>query len=103
MRSLGIPNNKNFYEVTKIDDALSLWKNIQVCRGEERESGVCVCVCVCVCERERERENTPPPPRPLQDKAKGGFHAEVDEEFEDGAGNVYNRKTYEDLKRQGLI
>lgn len=66
MRSLGIPNNKNFYEVTKIDDALALWKNIQ-------------------------------------DKAKGGFHAEVDEEFEDGAGNVYNRKTYEDLKRQGLI
>ncbi|KAG1663564.1 hypothetical protein FOA52_013184 [Chlamydomonas sp. UWO 241] len=66
MRALGVPNNKNFYEVTKIDDALSLWKNIQ-------------------------------------EKAKGGFHAEVDEEFEDAQGNVYNRKTYEDLKRQGLI
>jgi splicing factor 3A subunit 3 len=33
MKALGIPNNKDFYEVTKIDDAMSLWKNIQVrCR-----------------------------------------------------------------------
>jgi splicing factor 3A subunit 3 len=30
MKALGIPNNKDFYEVTKIEDALSLWKNIQV-------------------------------------------------------------------------
>jgi splicing factor 3A subunit 3 len=39
----------------------------------------------------------------VQDKAKGGFHPEVDEEFEDAQGNVYNRKTFEDLRRQGLI
>jgi len=25
------------------------------------------------------------------------------EELEDDEGNVYNRKTYEDLKKQGLI
>lgn len=25
------------------------------------------------------------------------------EEFEDDHGNVYNRRTYEDLKRQGLL
>lgn len=30
MRALGIPNNKNFFEVTKIDDALALWRDIQV-------------------------------------------------------------------------
>lgn len=30
MKALGIPNNKDFFEVTKIDDALALWKNIQV-------------------------------------------------------------------------
>eukprot|EP00798_Chlamydomonas_sp_ICE-L_P018774 gene18774-25310_t len=66
MRALGIPNNKCFYEVVKIEDALSLWKN-------------------------------------MVDKNKGGFKAELDEEFEDAHGNVYNRKTYEDLKRQGLI
>lgn len=39
----------------------------------------------------------------LQDRQKGGFKKEVEEEFEDSQGNVYNRKTYEDLKRQGLI
>jgi hypothetical protein len=53
MKALGIPNNKDFYEVTKIDDALSLWKNIQVidlCRN------ICVYACCaavrhagCVC------------------------------------------------------
>ncbi|KAK9728721.1 Pre-mRNA-splicing factor sap61 [Basidiobolus ranarum] len=31
------------------------------------------------------------------------FKSEVMEEFEDADGNVFNRKTYEDLKRQGLI
>ena len=30
MRALGIPNNKNFYEITKIQEALELWQNIQV-------------------------------------------------------------------------
>ncbi|EFJ51494.1 splicing factor 3a, subunit 3 [Volvox carteri f. nagariensis] len=64
MRALGIPNNKMFYEVTKIEDALQLWKSIQ--------------------------------------KAKGDFKPE-DEEFEDAQGNVYSKKTYDDLKRQGLI
>ncbi len=33
----------------------------------------------------------------------GGFKAEAEEEFEDAEGNVYNKRTYEDLKRQGLI
>lgn len=31
------------------------------------------------------------------------FVAENDEEYEDSQGNVVNRKTYEDLKRQGLL
>jgi splicing factor 3A subunit 3 len=66
MRALGIPNNKNFYEVTQIDDALQLWKT-------------------------------------MQERSRGGFKAEMDEEFEDRLGNVYSRKTYEDMKRQGLI
>jgi len=38
-----------------------------------------------------------------QEREVGGFKAEVEEEFEDEAGNVYNRKTYELLKRQGLL
>jgi splicing factor 3A subunit 3 len=39
----------------------------------------------------------------LQSKQSGGFKAEVDEEYEDAAGNVYNKRTYMDLKKQGLI
>ncbi|DBB14656.1 hypothetical protein WJX82_004178 [Trebouxia sp. C0006] len=66
MRVLGIPNTKNFYEITKVADAQKLWKNIQ-------------------------------------DREKPGHKIEVDEEYEDAEGNVYNRKTYEDLRRQGLI
>ena len=33
MRALGIPNNKNFFEITKMQDAKELWENIQVKRG----------------------------------------------------------------------
>ncbi|KAL3898355.1 MAG: hypothetical protein SGPRY_012857 [Prymnesium sp.] len=39
-------------------------------------------------------------------KAESGgtaFNPELDEEFEDRAGNVMNRKTYTDLARQGLL
>lgn len=30
MKALGIPNNKDFFEVTQIADAQQLWKTIQV-------------------------------------------------------------------------
>lgn len=31
------------------------------------------------------------------------FKADVDEEFEDTEGNIMNKKTHFDLKRQGLL
>ena len=31
------------------------------------------------------------------------FRADIDEEFEDNEGNVLNRKTYLDMKKQGLL
>ena len=31
------------------------------------------------------------------------YQTEATEELEDEDGNVYNRKTYEDLKKQGII
>jgi hypothetical protein len=36
MRALGIPNNKNFFEVTQIKDALELWTSIQARRPPAR-------------------------------------------------------------------
>ncbi|KAJ0235244.1 Splicing factor SF3a60 [Hirschfeldia incana] len=67
MRRLGIPNTKNFNEITSIKEAQELWERIQ----------------------EREGVNK--------------WRPEIEEEYEDGEGNVYNKKTYSDLKRQGLI
>jgi splicing factor 3A subunit 3 len=31
------------------------------------------------------------------------WRPDAEEEFEDSSGNVFNKKTYDDLKRQGLI
>jgi splicing factor 3A subunit 3 len=31
------------------------------------------------------------------------WQPEVEEEYEDSLGNVVNKKTFEDLKRQGLL
>ena len=39
----------------------------------------------------------------LQGKGSGKWDKATDEEYEDADGNVYNKKTYEDLERQGLI
>jgi len=38
-----------------------------------------------------------------ENKDQERFKPEVEEEFEDSYGNVVNRKTFEDLKRQGLL
>ncbi|XP_048624567.1 splicing factor SF3a60 homolog [Brassica napus] len=67
MRCLGIPNTKNFNEITSIEEAKELWKRIQERQGVNK------------------------------------WRPEVEEEYEDGDGNVYNKKTYSDLLRQGLI
>jgi len=67
MRCLGIPNTAHFTNVTKINDAIELWKKI--------------------CE----------------DKNVVKWNPETDEEYEDSLGNVVNRRTFEDLKRQGLL
>ncbi|CAA7026692.1 unnamed protein product [Microthlaspi erraticum] len=42
--------------------------------------------------------------RKIQERqGENKWKPEVEEEFEDQEGNVYNKKTYSDLKRQGLI
>ena len=51
MRALGIPNNKNFYEVTQIAEAKALWANIQVggdaARCTLRGGGASMLSCIC--------------------------------------------------------
>ncbi|ESQ40537.1 hypothetical protein EUTSA_v10013305mg [Eutrema salsugineum] len=67
MRCLGIPNTKNFNEITSIEEAKELWKKIQERQGVNK------------------------------------WRPELEEEYEDREGNIYNKKTYTDLQRQGLI
>ncbi|KAI4317194.1 hypothetical protein L6164_025085 [Bauhinia variegata] len=67
MRCLGIPNTKNFNEITSIEEAKELWKKIQERQGLNK------------------------------------WRPDLEEEYEDKEGNIYNKKTYSDLQRQGLI
>lgn len=67
MNCLGIPNTKSFHEITRIDDAKELWRQIQLRKGLLL------------------------------------WQPDVLEEYEDAEGNVYNKKTYNDLVRQGII
>ncbi|KAL0304398.1 UNVERIFIED_CONTAM: Splicing factor SF3a60 [Sesamum radiatum] len=67
MRCLGIPNTKNFNEITSIEEAKQLWEKIQEKQGLNK------------------------------------WRPDLEEEYEDQEGNIYNKKTYTDLQRQGLI
>ncbi|KAK1366477.1 Splicing factor 3A subunit 3 [Heracleum sosnowskyi] len=67
MRCLGIPNTKNFNEITSIEEAKELWDRIQERQGVNK------------------------------------WRPDLEEEYEDQEGNIYNKKTYTDLQRQGLI
>lgn len=99
MRALGLPNTKHFHEITKIADAVarefitSLFiRSIGqlVILTEPTNSFPCF-VHTAVAEK-------------LKNEGRQEVVAqETMEEVEDEEGNVYNRKTYEDLKRQGLI
>lgn len=64
MKALGIPNTRQFFEITSITEAVNLWNSLQ--------------------------------------SRKSKLQADNDEEFEDEEGNVYNRKMYENLQRQGI-
>jgi splicing factor 3A subunit 3 len=84
MRALGIPNSKEFYEITAIDDARALWASI---RGGAAGGGGL--------------GGAPPASGAAAVAAAAATGG--DEEVEDAEGNVYSRKVYEDLKRQGLL
>ncbi|VFQ73678.1 unnamed protein product [Cuscuta campestris] len=63
MRCLGIPNTKNFNEITSIEEAKQLWERIQEKQGVNK------------------------------------WRPDLEEEYEDQEGNIYNKKTYTDLQR----
>lgn len=87
MRCLGIPNTAHFANITKIADAVECmllpWQCLS--RTLLRLLFTAVWKKLSV----------------LKDEQR--WKPEVEEEFEDSTGNVVSRKTYEDLKRQGLL
>jgi splicing factor 3A subunit 3 len=87
MRALGLPNTKHFHEITKIEDALSRTHD----RFFEAQFRMLILWSCVVAEKLK------------QEGRHEIFEQETMEELEDDEGNVYNRKTYEDLKKQGLI
>ena len=84
MRALGLPNTKHFHEITRIEDALACeYFHFHYLRRN--------LVDFVVAERLK------------QEGRREIFDQETTEELEDDEGNVYNKKMYEDLKKQGLI
>lgn len=84
MRALGLPNTKHFHEITKFEDAMACTYPYSMTY----------------------RALTLPPTVAERLKREGRheiFDQETMEELEDEEGNIYNRKTYDALKKQGLI
>ena len=84
MRALGLPNTKHFHEITKISDALA-------CMSSSEFPVTLILMNPIVAEKLKYEGR-----QELSNMEKA-------EEFEDADGNVYDKKTYEDLKRQGLL
>jgi len=90
MRALGLPNTKHFHEITKIEDALACEFPLLFVTRSFGRSLILYHIFSVAEKLKREGRNEI-------------FEQETMEELEDEEGNVYNRKTYEDLKKQGLI
>jgi len=78
LRCLGIPNTKAFLEITRIEDARSLQAELAQ-RSKHEKRAV------------------------EGNKGASAAAMDDDEEVEDEMGNVYTKKVYNDLLRQGLL
>ncbi len=92
MRCLGIPNTRHFHEITLIEDAYAcmyIFSNIILYFYSFYINNSYLFILVW--EKLKSTGKT------------DEFKADTMEEFEDQDGNVFNKKTYDDLKRQGLL
>ena len=96
MRALRIPNTSHFHNITNIKDALALWDSI---KGKKVRHAACCCSCATLVAGERGVQSEQR--RGVRGCARcvlcAAQYASI------LAGNVFNKKTYEDLKREGLI
>ena len=85
MRCLGIPNTAHFANITVVADA----------RACEFTDITMLFIMILFCSSVWEKLRLT--------KGRERWHAEVEEEYEDSVGNVVNKRTYNDLRRQGLL
>lgn len=103
MRCLGIPNTSHFYNVTSIGDAIAC-KMVNLFQLNNN----ILYITVTVWEKIKSTKNED---RWLADREVNiqisyleiSLSLCTQEEYEDTVGNVVNKKTYEDLRRQGLL
>jgi len=82
MKSLGIPNTVHFKEITSMNDALACnyYSYLQL-----------FTTLYLVYQKLR------------RDQVEYKFRPDNEEEYEDGEGNILDKKSYEDLKRENLL
>jgi hypothetical protein len=86
---LGIHNSPHYQDVIKINDAI-VSIDAHVCNAFTARTHAHTCT------QALQR-------RLAQLDKQSQWRGDEEEEYEDHDGNVYNRKTYEDLVRQGLL
>jgi splicing factor 3A subunit 3 len=91
MRCLGIPNTAHFANVTRIEDAISRKLSVYFCFSCPLPITNKILIETSVWTKLRSQ------------KTSERFVADHEEEYEDSMGNVIPKKTYEDLRRQGLL
>lgn len=91
MRCLGIPNTAHFANVTRIEDAISRKLSVYFCFSCPLPINNKILIETSVWTKLRSQ------------KTSERFVADHEEEYEDSMGNVIPKKTYEDLRRQGLL
>ena len=105
MRCLGIPNTAHFANVTQIEDAMALWEKLKIQKFDEAWKPDQV-------KREKICRANFSSLQMTFEILKLHLFLTItilillllqEEEYEDSKGNVVNKKTYEDLKRQGLL
>lgn len=90
MRCLGIPNTAHFANVTRIEDAISRTYSPLLC-FDVVDLTLAQPSIISVWTKLRSQ------------KTSERFLPDHEEEYEDSMGNVVTKKTYEDLRRQGLL
>ena len=105
MKCLNIKMSDEFMNITKIEDAVAC--ALASCFAQIAHVGGCCFCCSGAQARSDLRQRVSSQRRCMSNSLSmcvlSVWKPEEDEEFEDRDGNVYSKKVYDDLQRQGLL